>query len=178
MNEKDSLLNKVAQLVHKVLPDLPYLGVYTYTVTRDNGDGTLDLAPAPEVLHGPRLRVEQRAAPGMEAGLSVGDEVLIVFRQPGNRPAIIGHAPLNESKPGTLKIDCTGVMTIGETATAINVGGPSAVFLAKAPPLVTWAALVVTSVNQAAAYINAIVPGTVTPLAALASPATTKAKGV
>lgn len=162
----------------KVAPSLLLSGVHTYTVTRDNA-GTLDLAPGSRVLHGPHLRVEQYAGPGIEAGLSVGDKVLLVFiDNDKGQPAIIGHLPLRTGKPGSLKIDATGAITIGESASTINIGGPSAVSLAKSAEIITWAALVRTSVNQAATYINGIAPGTVVPLASLASPATTKAKGV
>lgn len=164
---EDSLLTLFRKLILKLAPQIIFHGVHTYTVSRDNGDGTIDLTPAPKVLHGPHLRVEQMAAPGMEAALSLGDEVLLVFRTPEDRPAIIGHAPLSRSTPGTLKIDCIGAMTIGATSTAINIGGVSAVPLTKAAPVAAWAALVVTAL----AAVGQTVP-------ALAAPATTKAKGV
>lgn len=122
MTEKDSLLNKIAALVRRVAPELPFVGTFTYTVSRDNGDGSIDVTPAASVQHPPHLRVEQRAAPGIEAGLSVGDEVLITFRQPGNRPAIIGHAPLNRSTPDALKIDCASTLRIGESASLVHLG--------------------------------------------------------
>ncbi len=101
------------------LPWLLFLGVHRYTVSRDNGDGTVDLAPAPKVLHGPHLRVGQYAAPGIEAVLSVGDLVGVMFFDGGNGdclPAIVAHGPLARGKPSSLRIDVAGAgkVTVGD----------------------------------------------------------------
>ncbi len=153
-----SLQELVRDAVFKVAPSLVFAGVHGYTVTRDNGDGTIDLAPMPRVLHGPRLRVEQWAAPGMEAGLNVGDKVVIVFASLGAdevMPIIIGHLPLRNGKPASLTIDAKSGSTIaiGTTAATIQIGGVSAVFLAKAQ----------LAANNWSAITAAMTAATVTP---------------
>jgi hypothetical protein len=129
----ETLLELLRTLIFQLAPPIALAGVHRYTVTNSAGDGRYDLEPAPKVLHGPRLRVEQMSAPGVEAGLSVGDELAIVFLDNDERyPAIIAHAPLRRSKPGTLKIDATTLITIGASAPTINLGGVGAVALATA----------------------------------------------
>lgn len=103
-------------------PRLVLTGVHGYTVSRDNGDGTFDIAPAPRVLHGPRLRVEQGAAPGVEAGLSVGDKVCLVFvDHDETQPLIVAHMPLRDGKPASLRVDATGTIRIGASASLVHI---------------------------------------------------------
>lgn len=120
-----SLQELVRDVVYKVAPSLIFAGVHGYTVSRDNGDGTLDLAPMPRVLHGPKLRVEQWAAPGIEAGINVGDKVLLVFASLGDdevMPVIIGHVALRNRKPASLKVDATGTLRAGASASLVHLG--------------------------------------------------------
>ncbi len=180
-----SIQELLRELVLKLCPSLMLAGVHRYTVARDNGDGRFDLNPRTGLLHPPRLRVEQWAAPGIEGGLVVGQEVAVVFLDNDEAlPAILGHLPLRRRKPGSLKIDATGVITIGEHATAINIGGPAASALA-------FASLITTNFTALSSAITGvvIVPGDggaaiktaiVTLLGAgwPISMATTKAKGV
>jgi hypothetical protein len=111
------------ELIIKLVPSLVLAGVHSYTVSKDAGGGRFDLQPAPRVLHGPRLRVEQGAAPGIEGGLNVGDKVLLVFvDNDAAQPMIVGHLPLRDGKPASLKIDATGTIRIGASASLVSIG--------------------------------------------------------
>lgn len=131
MSDERSLQELIRGIMVKLFPALVFGGVHSYVVATDHGDGALSLAPTARVLHGPRLRVEQWAGPGIEAGLSVGDKLLLVFvDNDAAQPAIIGHMPLRQGKPGSLKIDATGTIRIGASAALVHFGsGTEAVAL-------------------------------------------------
>lgn len=109
-------------LIYKLAPSIVLAGVHLYVVARAAGDGRYDLEPAPRVLHGPRLRVEQWAAPGVEAGLTLGDELAIVFLNNDERyPAIVAHVPLRRTTPASLRVDCSGTLRMGASASLIHL---------------------------------------------------------
>jgi hypothetical protein len=78
----------------------------------------------------------------------------------------------------TIQFGSDATITLTSTGIVLTGTGGSPAALAKAAELQSFATSVVASVNAIAAYINAIAPGTVPPVAALAGTvATTKVQG-
>lgn len=176
MLEANRMRAGLARIVGQEISGLALMGPHTYRVTAVHVDAgpplsvRCDLEPVePRMM--PLSRVDQwPSVGGSVVAPVVGTECIVEFRDlKSSRPMITRFHPLREAggAPVTTTIDASAKVAIGEHSTTVELGGSSAVALALAGPLATWAALVNTALSSAGH-----------PIAALTGAATTKVKGV
>lgn len=106
----------------RLFPWFLLAGHHTYTVEKDNGDGTWSLKPSPGLLAPPRLPRVRQWQLGRVTTM-VGSEVVIVYRDHDRtRPAIVGFIPLDGSTPDAVEIDAVTGVTIGASALLVTIG--------------------------------------------------------
>lgn len=143
-------------MVRESCPELTYGHVYTYTVDAVRADGTLDLAPAPEMrdVLGELPAVEQWSLGGVTVTPQVGAEVCVIFRDArGDRPVVLPWAPAPRPARLTLGAGATGAFPLEHAASieavvnllnqiVVQIGVQSPGPLTGAGLAATWIAIV------------------------------------
>lgn len=121
-----SVRNAVRRMVREDFPEMIYGFPRTYIVTAVRGDGRLDLAPPADAPELPVLPAVDQWLDGIQLTPNVGDQVVVSFRDANpTRPMVTSDMPLRSSTPAAVKIDATGTVSVGTSATDVNLGSPS-----------------------------------------------------
>lgn len=115
----------VIQWVREAFPQLFYGSLYEFRVVAVSA-GRLDLRPVDTKVVGPQPRVYQWTLSGSEPTPVVGTSVVLAFldADPG-KPVVVGYGPQRTApggSPSAMKIDTTGALTLGPSASSVVVG--------------------------------------------------------
>lgn len=127
-----TLRELVLRIVAEAFPALVYGMPRTYVVQAVRSDGRLDLSPPADAVALPELvNVEPWALNGVMVAPTPGTEVVVVFRDASpSRPVVVGYAQgvaaaggsPNATTPTRLEVDASATVTVGASASAVELG--------------------------------------------------------